>query len=257
MSRRFCLKPPQRPSQLPIIHTRCHESQNNVDKCGFGKAKLSMMSFSDVTCWLNASHFSVCCRKLTQILTTVQCALRPTSWTMWFAFYPASECENTSRDIYTGFSYCNVVLNFTMYLCECNDVHPILSVSPVRPVSHRLIRLFKVTVCIIIYCCILKSSHIKCDLLSESSPVVWQMTHFQSCLLVLMVWWKNLIRLNLSLCRHVFHKVCVDPWLNEHCTCPMCKLNILKALGIMVSYCWHKQTTGTDQWPVLCTQGYW
>uniref|UniRef100_A0A8D0A852 Ring finger protein 130 n=1 Tax=Sander lucioperca TaxID=283035 RepID=A0A8D0A852_SANLU len=36
-------------------------------------------------------------------------------------------------------------------------------------------------------------------------------------------------------CKHVFHKVCVDPWLNEHCTCPMCKLNILKALGIMVS----------------------
>ncbi|XP_048885690.1 E3 ubiquitin-protein ligase RNF130 isoform X2 [Brienomyrus brachyistius] len=34
-------------------------------------------------------------------------------------------------------------------------------------------------------------------------------------------------------CKHVFHKICVDPWLNEHCTCPMCKLNILKALGIM------------------------
>ncbi|KAK1803816.1 hypothetical protein P4O66_003768 [Electrophorus voltai] len=33
-------------------------------------------------------------------------------------------------------------------------------------------------------------------------------------------------------CKHVFHKMCVDPWLNEHCTCPMCKLNILKALGI-------------------------
>ncbi|XP_019713789.1 E3 ubiquitin-protein ligase RNF130 [Hippocampus comes] len=33
-------------------------------------------------------------------------------------------------------------------------------------------------------------------------------------------------------CKHVFHKACVDPWLNEHCTCPMCKLNILKALGI-------------------------
>ncbi|KAJ7419822.1 E3 ubiquitin-protein ligase RNF130 [Pitangus sulphuratus] len=33
--------------------------------------------------------------------------------------------------------------------------------------------------------------------------------------------------------RHVFHKVCVDPWLSEHCTCPMCKLNILKALGIV------------------------
>lgn len=36
-------------------------------------------------------------------------------------------------------------------------------------------------------------------------------------------------------CKHVFHKGCVDPWLNEHCTCPMCKLNILKALGIMTS----------------------
>ncbi|KAL6037094.1 hypothetical protein STEG23_007399, partial [Scotinomys teguina] len=33
--------------------------------------------------------------------------------------------------------------------------------------------------------------------------------------------------------RHVFHKTCVDPWLSEHCTCPMCKLNILKALGIV------------------------
>lgn len=45
----------------------------------------------------------------------------------------------------------------------------------------------------------------------------------------------------LSMClvcspRHVFHKACVDPWLSEHCTCPMCKLNILKALGIVVSW---------------------
>ncbi|XP_056589803.1 RING finger protein 150a isoform X2 [Triplophysa dalaica] len=33
-------------------------------------------------------------------------------------------------------------------------------------------------------------------------------------------------------CHHVFHKSCVDPWLLEHRTCPMCKINILKALGI-------------------------
>jgi hypothetical protein len=42
--------------------------------------------------------------------------------------------------------------------------------------------------------------------------------------------WRN----SLFLSRHVFHKSCVDPWLSEHCTCPMCKLNILKALGIVV-----------------------
>jgi len=42
--------------------------------------------------------------------------------------------------------------------------------------------------------------------------------------------------------RHVFHKMCVDPWLNEHCTCPMCKLNILKALGVMVSTHRHTHT---------------
>lgn len=36
-------------------------------------------------------------------------------------------------------------------------------------------------------------------------------------------------------CRHLFHKSCVDPWLLDHRTCPMCKMNILKALGIPVS----------------------
>lgn len=38
-----------------------------------------------------------------------------------------------------------------------------------------------------------------------------------------------------SHCRHLFHKSCVDPWLLDHRTCPMCKMNILKALGIAVS----------------------
>ncbi|KAI4544910.1 hypothetical protein MJG53_021251 [Ovis ammon polii x Ovis aries] len=37
-----------------------------------------------------------------------------------------------------------------------------------------------------------------------------------------------------SFISHIFHKTCVDPWLLEHRTCPMCKCDILKALGIEV-----------------------
>lgn len=35
--------------------------------------------------------------------------------------------------------------------------------------------------------------------------------------------------------RHVFHKVCVDPWLLDQRNCPMCKLDILKFYGFTVS----------------------
>ena len=36
--------------------------------------------------------------------------------------------------------------------------------------------------------------------------------------------------------RHTFHKSCVEPWLIEQRSCPMCKLDILKAYGLQVSY---------------------
>ena len=36
-------------------------------------------------------------------------------------------------------------------------------------------------------------------------------------------------------CKHFFHKTCIDPWLLAHRTCPMCKCDILKALGIEVN----------------------
>lgn len=33
-------------------------------------------------------------------------------------------------------------------------------------------------------------------------------------------------------CDHIFHKMCIEPWLLEKRTCPMCKCDILKALGV-------------------------
>ncbi|XP_047437068.1 E3 ubiquitin-protein ligase RNF128a [Mugil cephalus] len=33
-------------------------------------------------------------------------------------------------------------------------------------------------------------------------------------------------------CDHFFHKACIEPWLLEKRTCPMCKCDILKALGV-------------------------
>ncbi|KAK7138371.1 hypothetical protein R3I94_013859 [Phoxinus phoxinus] len=30
-------------------------------------------------------------------------------------------------------------------------------------------------------------------------------------------------------CRHLYHKKCIEPWLLEHATCPMCKNNIFKS----------------------------
>ncbi|KAJ6645653.1 Protein goliath, partial [Pseudolycoriella hygida] len=34
-------------------------------------------------------------------------------------------------------------------------------------------------------------------------------------------------------CRHEFHKNCIDPWLLEHRTCPMCKMDILRHYGFV------------------------
>lgn len=33
-------------------------------------------------------------------------------------------------------------------------------------------------------------------------------------------------------CEHIFHKACIEPWLLDRRTCPMCKCDILKALGV-------------------------
>lgn len=36
-------------------------------------------------------------------------------------------------------------------------------------------------------------------------------------------------------CKHILHKSCVDPWLLEQRSCPMCKMDILRAYGMPVN----------------------
>jgi len=45
-------------------------------------------------------------------------------------------------------------------------------------------------------------------------------------------------------CKHIFHKSCVDPWLLDQRTCPMCKMDILKFYGLVVC---NPQYTGSQE----------
>ncbi|KAM6117089.1 E3 ubiquitin-protein ligase RNF128 [Pterocles gutturalis] len=54
-----------------------------------------------------------------------------------------------------------------------------------------------------------------------------------SCVVCIEVYKPNEV-VRILTCNHLFHKSCIDPWLLEHRTCPMCKCDILKALGVEV-----------------------
>ncbi|NXJ90834.1 RN128 ligase, partial [Corythaixoides concolor] len=54
-----------------------------------------------------------------------------------------------------------------------------------------------------------------------------------SCVVCLELYKPNEV-VRILTCNHLFHKSCVDPWLLEHRTCPMCKCDILKVLGVEV-----------------------
>ncbi|CAD7012529.1 unnamed protein product [Ceratitis capitata] len=56
-------------------------------------------------------------------------------------------------------------------------------------------------------------------------------------------------------CNHEFHKNCIDPWLIEHRTCPMCKLDVLKFYGFVVGDQIHTTPSPQHVPPALPTLG--
>lgn len=49
-------------------------------------------------------------------------------------------------------------------------------------------------------------------------------------------------------CKHVYHKKCIDPWLTEKGTCPQCKADILKSLGLGEAVQRPPQVTATESY---------
>ena len=52
-------------------------------------------------------------------------------------------------------------------------------------------------------------------------------------------------------CKHIFHKKCVDPWLLERQTCPICKCDILKAVGINTRFTVESSPVSQVQMPSI------
>ena len=63
----------------------------------------------------------------------------------------------------------------------------------------------------------------------ETTPTPFPLTHF------------SLQELRIITCLHEFHRQCVDPWLQERQTCPLCMFNIMGERGGSV----HGGTVGT------------
>ncbi|XP_061862718.1 E3 ubiquitin-protein ligase RNF128-like [Colius striatus] len=47
-------------------------------------------------------------------------------------------------------------------------------------------------------------------------------------------------------CKHLFHKHCIDPWLLEHATCPLCKWDIFSVLRVEVDVEAAEQARGSS-----------
>ncbi|KAI4329144.1 hypothetical protein L6164_021440 [Bauhinia variegata] len=68
-----------------------------------------------------------------------------------------------------------------------------------------------------------------------------QGTHHTDCSICLTAFEEDDCMRQLSNCKHIFHKVCIDQWLASHSGCPLCRTKIDKVdspNGIVTSERW-------------------
>ena len=71
---------------------------------------------------------------------------------------------------------------------------------------------------------------LKVEILTSSSEIVRNSDETCCAICIDNFEAKDVVRY-LTYC-HLYHKKCIDPWLMEKGTCPQCKVDILKQLGL-------------------------
>ncbi|KAL7244821.1 hypothetical protein ACSBR2_000222 [Camellia fascicularis] len=79
----------------------------------------------------------------------------------------------------------------------------------------------------------------------EHGRKAWKSSYWTMCTICLAEYHKEDILRILLFCRHSFHAACIDKWLQQHSTCPVCRISLLEFLEKkldMHSFGWFAKT---------------
>jgi hypothetical protein len=72
--------------------------------------------------------------------------------------------------------------------------------------------------------------NLRVETLKPSSDLV--KNHEETCCAICIDNFEAGVQVRHLTCGHPYHKKCIDPWLMEKGTCPQCKVDVLKQLGL-------------------------
>ena len=95
---------------------------------------------------------------------------------------------------------------------------------------------------------------LKVETLKESSELV--KNHEETCCAICIDNFEAGTEVRHLTCGHPYHKKCIDPWLMEKGTCPQCKVDVLKQLGLRDSESYADPPTDEESPPHVVSQNY-